>query len=327
MHAVAFETPDPTSATTRVVDVDAPVAGAGQSIIDVEYAGINYIDVMARRGDPGYASAWPYVPGLEVVGTVASTGSAESPFEPGQRVAAFTRGGGLAQQVRAEDALIVALPDGVHPASAAASPLMLSTAILLLRDAARFSAGDTVLMHSVGGGVGSAIAQLVSTLGDGHLIGTVGSEAKLDVAAAAGWEHVLVRDHHLATNVEALAPRGADIILDPLGTTMLDFDLEHAAPGARIVIFGNPGADALTELPPVGRLIGGNLSVGGFSISRLTQTAPERVAGALSEALALLAHGRVVLPVTTVDGLESVAATHDLLAQGQSTGKYVIRVA
>lgn len=327
MLAVVIDRPAATSSSTAVRDVPAPTARIGQTLIDVGHAGVNYIDVMARRGDPGYAAAWPFVPGLEVSGTVAAVADPASPLRVGQRVAALTPDGGLAQQVVADDALVVPVPDGVDPALAAAAPLMLCTALLLLRDASRFAPGDTVLMHSVGGGVGGAVAQLVPALGGGRLIGTVGSPDKRPAAAGAGWQHVAVRDGRLAERVGQIAPGGADVILDPLGTRMLEFDLAHAAPGARVVVFGNPGAETMTDLPPVGRLIGGNLSVGGFSISRLARTAPQRVAGALHDVLELVAARRLDLPVTVVDGLDRVGETHDLLARGGSTGKFVVRVA
>ena len=326
MEAVVFHQPSENSDFTSVQDLPTPAVGAGQVLIDVEFAGVNYIDIMARRGDPGYASSWPFVPGLEVVGAVAATGSDRSRYHVGQRVAAFTSGGGLAQQAVADELLVVSLPASVDGATGAAAPLMLSTALLLLRDASRFVPGDTVLMHSVGGGVGSAVAQLVAALGGGRLIGTVGDASKQAAARAAGWDHVLVRGDRLAAHVKDVAPSGADVILDPLGTTMLDFDLSHAAAGGRIVLFGNPGADTLAHLPPVGRLIGGNLSVGGFSISRLSRSAPHQVARALREVLDLLADGRLGLAVNVVDGLQEVPSTHDLLARGRSTGKHVIRV-
>ena len=78
--------------------------GDGEVAIDVAYAGINFIDVMARRGDPGYASSWPYVPGLEVAGTVRAVGKGVTDRRVGERVAAFTAGGGLAEVAIARDA-------------------------------------------------------------------------------------------------------------------------------------------------------------------------------------------------------------------------------
>lgn len=326
MRAVVFEKPSTGQEFTSVEDVALPTLAPNEVAIDVEYAGINYIDVMARRGDPGYASSWPYVPGLEVAGRVREVGEGVTGFVPGERVAAFTRGGGLAEVAHADQRLVARIPSSVEAATAAATPLMLSTAMLLLRDVANFRGGDTVLMHAAGGGIGSAIAQLVPALGGGRLIGTVGVEDKIAAALSGGWQHVLVRDAHLGSAVKELAGDGADVILDPLGTQMLPFDLDHIAPGGRIVLFGNPSGEAMSDLPPAGRLIGGNTSIGGFSMSRLTATAPHKAKRALEDVLALLDSGAITMPVIVSGSFEDVAPTHERLAAGESEGKYVIKV-
>jgi NADPH:quinone reductase len=155
--------------------------------------------------------------------------------------------------VRAE--FVVPVPDQVQSPAAAAAPLMLTTALLLLQDAARFRPGETVLMHSASDGVGSAVAQLVPVLGGGLRIGTVG------------------------------------IVLDPLGAAMLKADLAVTAPGARIVLFGNAGGGEQAPLPSTGRLIGGNLAIGGFSIRRLWATAPHRASSGLRRVLDLITQG------------------------------------
>jgi NADPH2:quinone reductase len=326
MQAVVMSGPSIGSELTTVEEIPEPVPGAGQVSIDVVNAGINFIDVMARRGDPGYASAWPYVPGLEVAGTVRELGTDVPSLAVGQRVAAFTRGGGLAGVAVTDASLVVPLPDTVPFTVAAAAPLMLSTALLLLADVARVRPGESVLMHSAGGGVGGAVAQLVPVLGGGTRIGTVSRPDKVDQARLAGWEPVLVRGEGLADRVRAATGGGTDIILDPLGTALLDTDLEMAAPGGRIVLFGNPGGGPPAPLPPLGRLIAGNVSLAGFSMSRLTAVAPERAAGALRRVVDLLADGALNVAVAGVSSLDEVAAVHQRLADGQSTGKYVVSV-
>ena len=87
MKAVLMTAPAADGSSTSVADVDEPRPGPGQVAIDVAYAGVNFIDVMARRGDPGYASAWPYVPGLEVAGTIRSVGAGVAPGKPTVRKA------------------------------------------------------------------------------------------------------------------------------------------------------------------------------------------------------------------------------------------------
>src|ERR1700678_593028 len=108
-----------------------PPPGAGEVTIDVAYAGINFMDVMARRGDPGYASAWPYTPGLEVSGTVREVGPGFTTLAVGQPVVAYTPGGGLAEVARTRAEFAVPVPDRVGLPGAAAAPLMLTTAMLL----------------------------------------------------------------------------------------------------------------------------------------------------------------------------------------------------
>ena len=116
---------------------------------------------------------------------------------------------------------------------------------------------------------------------------------------------------------------GVDLVLDPLGTSMLDVDLAVAAPGARIVLFGNAGGSQPAPLPPVKQLMAGNVAIGGFSISGLSVSAPARVADALRRVLDLIATGRLSVDVTDIGPLTEVAGVHQLLADGRGSGKYV----
>jgi NADPH:quinone reductase len=326
MRALIMSEPAPGPERTGVHDVPEPPPGNGQVTIEVAHAGVNFLDVMARRGDPGYAPGWPYAAGLEVAGRVHRTGPGVTGLAPGQRVAAFTRGGGFAEIAVAEAASVVPLPEGVPTEIAAAAPLMLSSALLLVTDVAGVRAGDVVLMHSAAGGVGGAVAQLVAVFGGGQRIGTVGRSEKVPEALAAGWDVVLPRAEATPDEVRAAAGRGVDVVLDPLGTSMVEFDLEVAAPGARIALFGNPSGGAPSPLPPLGRLIGGNVALAGFSMSRLAANAPHRAAGALRRVLELVADGRLIPAVAVLDRLEDVPATHQLLAEGRGVGKYVVAV-
>ncbi|MFF2545889.1 zinc-binding alcohol dehydrogenase family protein [Kitasatospora sp. NPDC058063] len=312
---------------SRVQEIAAPHPGPGQVAIDVAYAGLNFVDVMTRRGDAAYAADWPYRPGKEVSGTVRALGAGVTGLAVGDRVVAAPVGAGLAEVVVAEAALTVPLPDGVALREAAAVPLGLATSVLLLTDAGRFTAGDTVLVHSAGGGIGNAVARLVPLLGGGRLIGTVGRPEKAAAAIASGYDHALARTDEAAEAIRATTGgRGVDLVLDPLGTAALDLDLAVAAPGARIVLFGNAGGGTVADLPPLGRLMAGNLTVTGFSHRGLAATAPERLARAIRRALDLLADGGLELPVTELPGLDAVPAAHDAMQDGLATGKYVVRV-
>lgn len=327
MRALRMTAPAADSSATEVAEVPEPSPGPGELAIDVAFAGVNFIDVMARRGDPGYASGWPYVAGLEVAGTIRAVGDGTGDLKVGDRVAAFTPGGGFAEVAVAPSALTVEVPPGVTLEAAAAAPLMLSTAVLLLEHSVRIRPGESVLMHAASGGLGSALPQVAAALHSGARVGTVGNPGKVPAATAAGWDHAVTNRATSASAVRDLVPGGIDVILDPTGTQNLDLDLAVAAPGARIVLFGNPAGGTPAPLPPMGRLIGGNVGIVGFSISSLSRTRPAAVAAALRRSLSLLAAGDVRLNVTVADGLKAVPGIHDLLAARRASGKHVARVA
>jgi NADPH:quinone reductase len=327
VQALTMIRPSQGADQTEVRKVEDPEPGPGEVTIDVAYAGVNFMDVMARRGDAGYASGWPYTPGLEVSGTVREVGPGFTTLAVGQRVVAYTPGGGLAEVARTRAEFALPLPEQVGLRVAAAAPLMLTTALLLLTDAARFRPGDSVLVHSASGGIGSAIAQLVPALGGGLRIGTVGRPDKVTAALASGYDVAVARTEDVVAGVRAATNGvGADIVLDSQGTALLETDLALTAPGGRIVLFGNAGGGEPAPLPPPGRLIGGNLAIGGFSISGLWAHAPHRASAGLRRVLDLIADGRLNVAITEVGSLGETPATQQLLAEGRGHGKYVTRI-
>ncbi|MER7251191.1 zinc-binding dehydrogenase [Kribbella sp. NPDC000426] len=327
MRALSFEQPAPDTSATRVVEVEVPGPGPGEVTIDVQAAGINFIDVMARRGDPAYASGWPFVPGLEAAGTVRELGAGVVGPPVGTPVAAFTRSGGLAEVVRVRAELVVPIPDGVSFEQAAVAPGTFTTAALLVQQSGRLRAGETLLMQSAAGGVGQAVAAWARRGGAKTLVGVVGSPARVAAAEKSGYDVVLTRGADLTDRVrEVTGGRGVDVILDSQGTEQVDADLDMLAAGGRVVLFGNAGGAPIDALPQPGRLFAGNASIGGFSMSAMSVNAPELIGAALSEVLELVAGGQLTLDFTTIDGLASAADAQQALAEGRGAGKYVVRL-
>jgi NADPH2:quinone reductase len=327
MRALVMEEPFDGAERTAVREVPPPRPREGEVAIDVAYAGVNFIDVMARRGDPGYASAWPFVPGLEVAGAVREIGPGVDGVAVGQRVAALTGAGGLAEVAIAPASLVAAVPDGVRLSIAATAPAGLVTAWLLLSEVARVRKGDRVLVHSASGGVGHAVAALAPQLGAGQLLGTVGRPEKIDAALASGYNAAFLRDDTTVPLVrEHTGGAGVDAILDPLGTLALELDVEVAAAGARIVLFGNASGAAPSPLLTLPQLIGGNITVAGFSLRGLAAGASDRVGHALAEVMALLGDGVATPSPIELESLEDVPRAHQLLATGAGSGKYVARI-
>jgi len=332
VRSVRFDGPAPDAGTTHVVDVPLPRPGAGQVTIDVAHAGINFVDILIRRGDPAHGARFPVVPGTEASGTVREVGPGVVGLAPGDRVTAYTGLGALAEVVVADAALTAALPDGLGLDVAAAAPAALTSAVLLIDDVVRLRAGESLLVHSAAGGVGRAVAQLARARGARALIGTVGSPSRVDGARAAGYDPVLVRGTGgtEAGGTEAVKQatggRGVDAVLDPLGVGGLADDLDVAAPGARVVVFGNAAGGAMDARVPAGRLMGGNLSITGFSLSALVASDPARVGEAIRRTLRLLADGVLSLPVTVVPGLDAVGAAQQAMAEGSGGVKQVVAV-
>lgn len=328
MRALVFDGPSGDTSTTRIAELNIPQPGPGEVSIDVRYAGVNFKDVMARRGDRGYVTAWPFVPGLEVAGTIRALGAGVADLNVGERVAAVTNSGGLAEVAVASARLTVAVPAGLDLERAATAPGALTTAALLLTDIGRLASDEVLLVHSAAGGVGQAAAKLAQIAGVGTLLGTVGSANRLQAAKKAGYHTAFVRSPSLASEIlERTGGRGVDLILDPQGTAQLDTDIDVAAPGARIVLFGNAAGAALAPLPPASRLFATNTSIGGFSLAALTATAPQRVTRALREVLHKLEAGELDVELTSVPDLYAAPKAQQALADGSALGKQVVRVA
>lgn len=326
MRALTFAGPASDGARTSVTTVPRPVPAPGEVLIRVTHAGINYKDVMMRRGDPAYVPGWPVVPGLEIAGVIEQAGDGVDGFEPGTRVIALTNTGGLAEYVVAGQSLTTHIPAGTPSEIAAVVPGVWTTAWLLLHEAARVRSGETILVHSASGAVGTAVAAIARTIPATTIIGVVGAASRLPEARQAGYELAFVRDEDLVDSVlTALVDARVDVVLDPQGTTWLDADLRMLAPAGRVVLFGNASGAALEPLPS-GRLFAANASVGGFSIAGMSATAPARVKQAMDTLLDQIARGTLTPRVAVTDGLDQAAALQQQLADGTASAKHVIRV-
>lgn len=326
MRAVTFKGPATDISRTAVAVLPTPAPGPGEVLIRATHAGINFKDVMMRRGDPGYVPGWPVIPGLEVAGVIERLGEGVDDLEVGVRVAALTNIGGLAEYVVARETLTARIPDRVPSAVAAVVPGVWATAWLLLHEAARVRDGDTILVHSAAGAVGSAIAALAKEIPNTTLVGVVGAASRIEDARRAGYQHAFVRDGQLAGAVLArLGGSGVDVVLDPQGTAWLDADLRLLAPTGRIVLFGNASGASLDPLP-TGKLYAANAAVGGFSIAALSTTAPTHVKRAIEAVLNRIAEGSLAPVVTVTEGLNHAAAHQQQLADGTAKTKHVISI-
>src|SRR4051794_34624813 len=279
---------------------------------------------MQRRGDPEWVSSWPLIPGMEVAGIVRHLGDGVESLVAGQRVCSYAGVGGLAEVAKVRADLTVPVPDGVPSQEAAAVPVVLTTALMLLTDAARLQGGETLVVQSAAGGVGTALARLAPLFGVAKLIGTAGHADRLPAVRDAGYDLALLRDADLVTRVRDAVPEGADVIFDPLGTSGLASDIAMAALGGRVVLFGNASGGS-QALPSLYQLMADNVSIGGLAISGVIAKAPSRVANAMRQVVEMLEVGNLSYPVTEVS-FADVPDVHQAIAEGRGAGKYVARL-
>lgn len=289
----------------EVREVPEPEPQEGEVVLDVRAAGINFADVLVRRGAYPQPPPLPTVLGSEVAGEVA-----------GARVMALTRGtgGGYAERVVVDREGLVPLPEGATFAEGASFLLTFLTAWLPLTRQARVAEGSTVLVHAAAGGVGSAAVQVARHLG-ARVIATASTDEKRRIALDLGAEE--------AYGYEEFADAvRADVVFDPVGGDVFERSLRTLKPLGSIVAIGFAGG-AWQPVDPA-LLVGRNVSVVGFYFGRLAAREPQLVAPAVGEVVELWRSGAVRPLVGAEFPLDRAADAHRLIESRRSHGKIVL---
>lgn len=232
------------SEVMKYTDVDIPAISEDQVLIRVVATSVNFADIKSRYGKKGN-KALPFILGIDAAGIVERVGSHVKNIYPGQRVIAFPQNGSYAEYVVANENLTFVLPDEVDFQTAAACPIVSFTSYNLLANVARLQQGESVLIHAAAGGIGTTAIQLAKLLGAGTVIGTVGSEAKKEIALDAGADYVIGhQDEDFVEKVNELTNgEGVDVILDSISGTVSERSLKCLAYYGRLIHFGNASGE------------------------------------------------------------------------------------
>lgn len=234
---VIHETGDPD--VMRWEDVDPGTPGAGEVLLRHEAVGLNFIDVYHRKGLYTLPQL-PATPGMEGAGIVEAIGGGVTEVAAGDRVAyAGLPVGAYAEKRRIPAHRLIRLPDGIPSIQAAAMMLQGMTARYLLRGCYPVKAGDTILIHAAAGGVGLIVCQWARHIG-ATVIGTVGSEAKADLARANGCDHaILYKTEDFPERVRDITSgRGVDVVYDSVGQATFMKSFDCLRPLGMMVTFG-----------------------------------------------------------------------------------------
>ncbi|MER5256139.1 MULTISPECIES: zinc-binding dehydrogenase [unclassified Streptomyces] len=285
-----------------LVDVPEPVPRPGQLPITVEAAGVNFADTHQTDGSYLAADQLPYIPGSEVVGRTPD----------GRRVLAKVRGG-YAETAVADEAAVFEIPEELPAAHALALLMQGVTAWHLLRGAARLTAGESVMVHSAAGGVGSIAVQLAREFGAGRVLAMASTPRKRELALKLGADAAV--DYPLDEPV--------DVILDGTGGALFDRALDSLADFGRIVTYGSASRTGFTPLDDA-RMRSLNAAVVGFWL-RPTLARPGAFAEPLRELLDLTARGRLRPVEGPSYALADAGLAHRDLLDRKTSGKLTLR--
>jgi NADPH2:quinone reductase len=307
-------------------DVPDPVPGADDLLVEVQAAGVNRADLLQRAGhypQPGPKPAVE-IPGLEFAGEVLRAGERVDGFRPGDRVMGLLVGGGYAERVVVPHRLATRVPDGVSWIEAGAVPEVHITAHDALVQCG-LVAGESVLVHAVGSGVGVAALQIAKVMGASLVIGTAGGDDKLRRAQALGLDlGVNYKTQDFADEVaRATGGRGVDVILDVIGAAYLERNLRSLARLGRMVLVGlMGGATAEVNLAV---LLAKRAQVRGTALR--TRALEEKAVATRAFERSVLPHiaqGRIKVVVVRVFPLAGAGEAHRYMEASANFGKIVL---
>ncbi len=304
----------------QVVNVDPPTGDGNSVLIDVEAMGVSFVDVLMTRGLYQVRPALPFVPGVEVAGVVRSA-PVGALVRVGDRCAAHVPQGGFAETVAADPALVFPLPDELSFEQGAAYAMNYQTVHFGLVRRGRLKAGEHVLVHGAGGGVGTAAIQVAKGLG-AVVTAVVDRAANMDVAEAAGADRVVAADDDWARAVRTWYPEGVDVTVDPVGGDFFLDSVRLLRREGRHLVIGF-AAGGIPEIA-VNRLLLNNIELigvywGGFIAEDVSIAADS--AAALSE---LARNGHVCPIVGGSYPLEQAADALVSIEERTARGKIVL---
>jgi NADPH2:quinone reductase len=203
--------------TLVVEERQAPVPGEGQVVVDVQAAGVNFVDGLMCQGRYQIKPTTPFVPGSEIAGVVSAVGTGVTGVAPGDRVIAFTGFGGFAERVVVPALSLVAMPDTVDFPQAATVLQSYCTVLFAMTRRTVLTPGEWVLVLGAGGGVGLAAVDVATALG-GRVIAAASTPEKLEAARAMGAEAVIAyEEEDLKARAREISEGGVDLVIDPVG--------------------------------------------------------------------------------------------------------------
>ncbi len=313
-------------------DLPDPAAGAGQIVVAVKACSINYPDVLIIQDKYQFKPARPFAPGGEVSGVVAQVGAGVSGFAVGDHVIALSGHNGLAEKVAVTAASAFKMPEGMSFEDGASLMLTYGTSIHAYKQRGHIKAGDNVLILGGAGGIGISAIELAKAYG-ARVVAGVSSEAKAEVARAAGADEVIVYPYQpldkdaskaLAGAFKAAAGSdGFNIVYDTVGGDYSEPAVRSIAWEGKFLVVGFPAGIAKL---PLNLTLLKSCDVCGVFWGAFTMRDPAANAANIAELFKLYADGKIKPRITATFPLEKGGEAIALLADRKATGKVVVTI-
>jgi NADPH2:quinone reductase len=315
-HLTSFDSPP------AIADLPIPAPKAGEIRLKIAACGLNFADLLMRKGTYQDTPQLPFVMGMEVAGLVDAVGEGVNAFTIGDRVAVFGGQGGLAEFGCFDAARAVKISDNMSMTDAAALQIAYGTSHLALDHRARLQPGETLLVLGAAGGVGLTAVEIGKLMG-ARVVACARGTDKLEAAKAAGADHLIdASTQDIREEMKALG--GADVGYDPVGGEQFTAAFRSCKPEARILSIGFASGD----IPQIkaNHLMVKNISVMGLYWGAYLTFNPKALTGSLAQLMGWHSEGKITPHVSSVLPLEQADEGMALLRDRKSTGKVVIQI-
>jgi NADPH2:quinone reductase len=306
-----------------IEDLPSPKAGAGEVVVSVKAASVNFPDVLIIQNKYQFKPPLPFSPGSELAGVVKEVGEGVTRFKPGDKVIAFTGHGAFAEEVKTEAARLVPLPAGMDFNSGAAFILTYGTSDHALRDRGELKAGETLLVLGAAGGVGLAAIEIGKALG-ARVIACASSDDKLAVCREHGADETInYATEDMRERIKALTGgKGVDVVYDAVGGAYSEPAFRSIAWRGRLLVVGF-AAGEIPKLPLNLALLKGASIVGVFW-GDFARREPKEFAASVRQLGQWFAEGKLKPHVSQTMPLARAAEALNLMAARKVKGKLVL---
>jgi NADPH:quinone reductase-like Zn-dependent oxidoreductase len=314
----------------KLVEEELPSPGPREVRVKVLAAGVAFADILMRHDLYPGTPPFPFVPGYDIVGEIDAIGEEVGQFQLGQRVAALTMIGGYSQYTIVPAAHLVTVPSRLDPAEAVSLVLNYVTAYQMLNRIAALCAGQSVLVHSAAGGVGTAALQLGKIAGL-KMFGTA-SKPKHDLVSALGAVPIDYRNENFVQRIREVAPEGLDCVLDPIGGTHWWESYFCLHRGGWLLCFGAQAAVSKGKLNAglgfallgLMRLLPDGKKASWYNVKNLRDQHPDWFRQDLSKLFDLLATHQIQPVIAAKLPLRDAFIANEMLEKSQVSGKIVL---